>query len=187
MSQDHPPSASASANHDPAPAAPASPPPKTPLSRAADRAKVAEESFSHPFNPNSKIFGRTLSDGTGLERLGVHWIRIPAGKESFVYHRHRMEEEFIYILSGRGIAEIDGQDHEVGPGDFIGFGTSPPVAHHMRNPFSEDLVYLAAGERRPTEIAEYPKLGKMMVRVGMNISVFETASAQAIGDYKKIE
>jgi uncharacterized cupin superfamily protein len=157
------------------------------LSRAADRAKVPEESFSHPFNPNSQIFGRTLSDGTGLERLGVHWIRIPAGKESFVYHRHRTEEEFIYVLSGRGIAEIDGNDYEVGAGDFLGFGTSPPVAHHMRNPFSEDLVYLAAGERRVSEVAEYPKLGKMMVRVGMAISVFETAKAQAIGNFKKIE
>jgi len=167
----------------------ATPSPKRPvsLSRAADRAKIAEESFSHPFNPNSQIFGRTLSDGTGLERIGVHLIRIPGGKESFVYHRHRTEEEFIYVLSGRGIAEIDGQDYEMGPGDFLGFGTAPPIAHHMRNPFSEDLVYLAAGERRQTEIAEYPKLGKMMVRVGMAISVFESASAQAIGNFKKIE
>jgi uncharacterized cupin superfamily protein len=185
MSQHKP--SSAPSSDDTAPSVPAATARKTPLSRAADRAKVPEESFSHPMNPNSKIFGRTLSDATGLERLGVHWIRIPAGKESFVYHRHRTEEEFIYVLSGRGIAEIDGQDHEVGAGDFIGFGTSPPVAHHMRNPFHEDLVYLAGGERRPSEIAEYPKHGKMMVRVGMAMSVFDTANAQAIGDFKKIE
>jgi hypothetical protein len=38
-----------------------------------------------------------------------------------------------------------------------------------------------------SEVAEYPKLGKMMVRVGMAISVFETAKAQAIGNFKKIE
>ena len=157
------------------------------LSRAADRAKVEEETFSHPLNPSSKIVGLTLSDGTGLERIGVHLIRVPAGKESFVYHRHRTEEEFIYILSGRGIAEIDGEEHEVGPGDFMGFGTSPPVAHHLRNPFSEDLVYLSGGERRPSEVAEYPKLGKMMVRVGSNISLFETSKAEALPGYKKIE
>ena len=183
MSQDKP--SSTPSTHDDKAAAP--PATKTSLSRAADRAKTPEESFSHPFNSNSQIFGRTLSDGTGLERLGVHWIRIPGGKESFVYHRHRTEEEFIYVLSGRGIAEIDGRDYEVGPGDFLGFGTSPPVAHHMRNPFSEDLVYLAGGERRSSEVAEYPKLGKMMVRVGMAISVFETANAQSIGNFKKIE
>jgi uncharacterized cupin superfamily protein len=168
------------------PAVPARPP-RASLSRAFDREKVAEETFSHPLNPNSKILGRSLSDGTGLERIGLHVIRVPAGKESFVYHRHRMEEEFVYILSGRGIAEIEGEEHEVGPGDFMGFGTSPPVGHHLRNPFSEDLVYLSGGERRPSEIAEYPKLGKMMVRVGVNISIFETANAQAFSGYAQVE
>jgi len=117
MSQDK--TSAKASNGDKAPRAPASPARPLSLSRAADRAKVPEESFSHPFNPNSQIFGRMLSDGTGLERMGVHFIRIPAGKESFVYHRHRTEEEFIYVLSGRGIAEIDGEDYEVGPGDFF--------------------------------------------------------------------
>src|SRR5262245_31335123 len=113
MAQDRPSSGSSPTASDQASRTPASPPHKASLSRAADRAKVPEESFSHPFNSNSQIFGRTLSDGTGLERIGLHWIRVPAGKESFVYHRHRTEEEFIYILSGRGIAEIDGEEHEV--------------------------------------------------------------------------
>ena len=54
-----------------------SPPGRSPLSRAADRAKTPEESFSHPFNPNSQIFGRTLSAGTGLERIGArHGARV---------------------------------------------------------------------------------------------------------------
>jgi mannose-6-phosphate isomerase-like protein (cupin superfamily) len=107
MNQDKPPTAPSSTHRDPA--VPASPH-RASLSRAAFREKVAEETFSHPLNPNSKIHGRTLSDGTGLERIGIHVIRVPAGKESFVYHRHRMEEEFVYILSGRGIAEIDGEE-----------------------------------------------------------------------------
>ena len=186
MVQDRP-TASSPAHENQASTASGVPARKVSLSRAADRARLAEESFSHPFNPNSQIFGKTLSDGTGLERIGVHWIRVPPGKESFVYHRHRTEEEFIYVLSGRGIAEIDGQEYEVGPGDFMGFGTSPPVAHHLRNPFSEDLVYLSGGERHPSEIAEFPKLGKMMVRAGAAISIFETANAQAMGGFEKIE
>jgi uncharacterized cupin superfamily protein len=184
MSQDKAPPAPSPTHRDQA--VPATPH-RASLYRAADRAKVAEETYSHPFNPNSKIFGRTLSDETGLERIGIHWVRVPAGKESFVYHRHRTEEEFVYILSGRGIAEIDGEEHEVGPGDFMGFGTSPPVAHHLRNPFPEDLVYLSGGERRQSEIAEFPQLGKMMVRVGANISIFETTAAQAMGHFKKVQ
>ena len=44
------------------------------------------------------------------------------------------------------VAEIDGGEHEVGPGDFMGFPT-PSLGHHLRNPFDEDLVYLMGGER----------------------------------------
>jgi uncharacterized cupin superfamily protein len=46
---------------------------------------------------------------------------MPPGKESFVYHSHHREEEWIYVLSGRGVAEIDGEEFEVGAGDFMGF------------------------------------------------------------------
>ena len=72
-------------------------------------------------------------------------MRVAPGKESFIYHTHYYEEEWIYILSGRGVAEIDGAEHEVGPGDFMGFAT-PSVAHHLRNPFDVELVYLCGGE-----------------------------------------
>ena len=63
------------------------------------------------------------------------------------------------------MAEIDGEEHEIGAGDFLGFG-SPSVGHHLKNPFDDDLVYLVGGERRPVEIAEFPNLGKHMIRLG---------------------
>ena len=78
-------------------------------------------------------------------------------KESFVYHAHDQEEEWIYLISGRGIAEIDSEEFEVGAGDFMGFPT-PSVAHHMRNPFDEELVYLMGGENLDVEIADFPRL-----------------------------
>jgi uncharacterized cupin superfamily protein len=138
-------------------------PRKPSLIRAADRAAVAEESMSHPLNPASLVRGHSLSDLTGLERVAVHLLHVPPGKESFVYHLHHGEEEFVYVLAGRGIAEIDGAEHEVGPGDFLGFPT-PSVAHNLRNPFDEDLVYLSGGERRAMEVADFPRLGKRLVR-----------------------
>lgn len=116
-------------------------PRKPALFRAADHAKVKVESQSHPLNPNSQIRGLSLSDQVGLQRLGLHLLTIPPGKESFIFHTHRTEEEFLYILSGRGIAEVGEESFEVGPGDFMGFPT-PSVGHHLRNPFEEELVYL---------------------------------------------
>ena len=56
--------------------------------------EVAEQAggFSHPWNPNSEIIGTRLSTLVGLSRTGVSLVRIPAGKESFVYHSHHREE-----------------------------------------------------------------------------------------------
>ncbi|MDI1482097.1 cupin domain-containing protein [Polyangium sp. y55x31] len=154
------------------------------LIRARDRGP--EASMSHPFNPNSLIHGHLLGMATGLERIGVNLIRVPPGKESFIYHRHHGEEEFLYILSGRGIAEIGDETFEVGPGDFMGFPV-PSVAHHLKNPFEEDLVYLSCGEKKPTEIAEFPRLGKTMIRSGSQVSIFETSAAEAFPGLEKVK
>jgi uncharacterized cupin superfamily protein len=144
--------------------------PKPVLSRAADRARLPEQSQQHPLNPLSEIHGHSLSELVGLRRTGVHLLRIPPGKESFVYHSHQLEEEWMYVLSGRGLAEVGDTQHEVGPGDFLGFPT-PSVGHHLRNPFSEDLVYLSGGERREMEVADFPRHNKRMVRVGPQLTV----------------
>ena len=80
-------------------------------------------------------------------------------------------------LCGYFMAEIDGQDHEVGPGDFMGFPT-PSVAHHLRNPFDEALVYLMGGESREFEVADYPKLGKRAVRRGARASVYPLTAGE---------
>jgi uncharacterized cupin superfamily protein len=94
--------------------------------------------------------------------LGLHVGRLPPGAESFVFHYHHLEEEFVYIVSGRGVAEIGDQTFEVGPGDFMLF-TAPSEGHHLRNPFEADLVYLMGGESREIEIGEFPRLRKRAI------------------------
>jgi uncharacterized cupin superfamily protein len=138
-----------------------------------------ESEFRHPLNPNSEIHGFQLSRITGLSRTAVNWIRIPPGRESYVYHSHEAEEEWIYILSGRGIAEIDSTAHEVRAGDFMGFPT-PSVAHHLRNPFGDDLVYLCGGEIRQLEVCDYPHQKLVLIRRG------EAAHVVADSEVKKI-
>ena len=139
-----------------------------------------EATFSHPWNPKSSITGTQISRLVGLKRVGVSLAKIPAGKESFIYHAHVREEEWIYIISGRGIAEIDGDEFEVSAGDFMGFPT-PSVAHHLRNPFDEELVYLMSGENLDVEIADFPRLGKRMIRHEGNIEIYDTSNAKSFG------
>ncbi|HZS83671.1 MAG TPA: cupin domain-containing protein [Stellaceae bacterium] len=133
------------------------------LWRAGER-EARQRAFAQRLNPNSYLLRTGLSRLAGLKRAHVSLGRVPPGKDSFAYHAHLLEEEWVYILSGRGIAEIDGESHEVGPGDFMGFPT-PGVAHLLRNPFDADLVYLMGGEALPLDVLDYPKLGKRYLLV----------------------
>ena len=149
------------------------------LLRAADIAAKAG-THSHPWHPRSEMRGVQLSRQTGLERTGVSLARIAPGKESFVYHAHEREEEWLYILSGTGTAEIDGDEYAVAAGDFMGFPT-PSVAHHLRNTGSVDLVYLMGGENRDVEISTFPRLSKKMVRVGDKVEIYDMDAARPFG------
>lgn len=123
--------------------------------------------FRHPLNERSTMQARLISRGTGLTRLGISVATLPPGGESFVCHSHEAEEEFIYVISGRGRLRLrDGETEEqleIGPGDFMGFPT-PSLAHQLLNPFDEDLVYVMGGESMPMEVAEFPDLGKRLYR-----------------------
>jgi uncharacterized cupin superfamily protein len=149
------------------------------LMRAADIAAHAQE-FSHPWNPASLMRGTQLARSVGLKRTGVNFIRVPAGRESFVYHSHRYEEEWLYILAGSGIALIDGQEFAIAAGDFIGF-PAPSVAHLLRNTGGEDLVYLSGGENREFEVADFPTIGKRVLRMGDQIDVYDVDDAKPFG------
>jgi uncharacterized cupin superfamily protein len=51
----------------------------------------------------------------------------------------------------------------------------------MRNPGPGDLVYLSGGENREFDVAEFPKLGKRMVRSGKRVDVYDEADAKPFG------
>jgi uncharacterized cupin superfamily protein len=153
---------------------------KQPLILRAEEIADSIKTFSHPWNPKSEISGTYLGRTVGLKRTGVNFARIAPGKESFVYHSHYREEEWIYILSGRGVAEIDGEEFAVSSGDFMGFPT-PSVAHHLRNIGDEDLVYLTGGENLEVEVADFPRLGKRMLRRGDVIEIYDCSDAKPFG------
>lgn len=130
----------------------------------ADELAAQERAVTQRLNPNSHLLRTGLSRLAGLKRTHVTRGRIPPGKDSFAYHSHMIEEEWVYILSGRGVADIDGKHYEVGPGDFMGF-PAPGIAHLLRNPFDAELVYLMGGEGLPLDVLDYPELGKRFLLV----------------------
>lgn len=129
-----------------------------PLLSAEAIAALPEQARQHAFNPNGVRHTRALGDACGLKHLGVHLVRLESGRESTEYHTHSHDEEWIYILSGRGRAEIGERTVEVKAGDFMGFVEGSPP-HSMTNPFPEDLVYLVGGTRQAYDVVDYPRRG----------------------------
>ena len=146
----------------------------------AEEIRAAAQAFSHPWNENSRIIGTHLSGLTGLRRAGVSLVRVPAGRESFCYHVHHREEEWVYVLAGTGTADIGGEEHPIGPGDFLAFHAGG-AAHQIRNTGGQDLVYLMGGEHCDHEIVDFPALGRRMVRVGDEVESYDRADARPFG------
>ena len=149
------------------------------LFRAAEIKALAEERRPHPLDSSIVRHTRSLGDAAGLETIGVHLVRLERGDTSSVQHAHHQDEEWVYILSGRGIANIGAERHEVGAGDFMGFAAGSP-AHNLHNPNAEDLVYLVGGNRWPFDVCDYPYAGKRRYRInGRNVYVDAAVLAQA--------
>ncbi len=139
------------------------------LVRAAERGPP--DSVSHPWNPASEIHGWMVSRMAGLERIAVNLAWLPPGKESSAFHLHHREEEWLYVLDGRGTAEVDDREVAVAAGDFLGF--PPGTAHHLRNTGDRDLLFLEGGEIIPdVEVADFPRLGRRMVRAGGRMAIY---------------
>jgi uncharacterized cupin superfamily protein len=143
------------------------------LVRAAERG--AAQRASHPWNPAAEVHGWALSRAAGLGRVAVNLLWLPPGRQSFGYHLHHREEEWLYVLEGQGLARVDGVDHAVGPGDFLGF--PPGVAHGLENTGAGELRYLAGGEVvSDVEVADFPDLGRRLTLVGGAATAFDLAS-----------
>jgi len=130
-----------------------------PLVKAKAIETMAEARREHRFNPRAVRNSKSLGDLTGMNQMGIHLVRIEPGSESTEFHTHLCDEEFVYILEGRGMAEIGDERIEVGAGDFMGF-TARSLPHTMTNPFEQDLVYLMGGTRKTYDITDYPRAGK---------------------------
>jgi uncharacterized cupin superfamily protein len=133
------------------------------LIHATEIEALEEYARVHQFNANAVRMTRTLGERCGLSRIGIHLVRLEAGRDSTQFHYHDADEEFIYILEGSGVAEIGDQAFAVGPGDFMAF-PAPSPGHMLRNNSEDDLVYLVGGERNPNDVVHYPRIRRTMIK-----------------------
>lgn len=148
--------------------------------RATDIDALARP-LAHRWNPASQVSVAFLAQQAGLSRTGLNLARLAPGSESFLPHAHLCEEEWLYVLSGRGVLLIDAHEVEIGAGDFAAF-PAPSVVHHLRNPFAEPLVYLMGGEHREVEVEDFPGVGKRTIRQGAQVIVHDLHDARLFAD-----
>ena len=151
--------------------------------KAAEQAQHSFR-FRHPLGEGgSELIMTMLGRPAGLKRIGVNLGRVPPGKEAFVYHRHHAEEEWVYILAGEGVCDIEDVKTNVAKGDFIAFPAG--VAHNILNTGDTDLVYIMGGEQTPVEVADFPRHGKRMLRAGERSEIVDAEGCDAF--YPQVE
>lgn len=127
-----------------------------------------------------------LARAAGLKRVGVNLGRVAPGKEAFVYHRHHNEEEWVYILEGHALSDIEGDTQEVAAGDFIAYPVG--VAHNLKNIGDADLVYLMGGDQKAVEVCDFPRHGKRLIRAGERLGFLDEAAVEPfVPDLKPVE
>ncbi|MEM9220126.1 MAG: cupin domain-containing protein [Cyanobacteria bacterium P01_F01_bin.150] len=118
---------------------------------------------THFLNKNARRVNKSLGDLTGLSGLGFHIIEVQPGCESTELHVHYEEDECVYILAGIAEATIGEEIHLVEAGDFIGYRAGGK-AHTLKNCGQGVLRCIVVGQRLPSDVGDYPRLGKRLYR-----------------------
>lgn len=117
----------------------------------------------------------------GSTGLGCTLTVIPAGKRAYPFHRHHVNHEMFYILSGSGEYRQDNNNNlPVHAGDLIAApaGKEP---HQIINTSAGELRFLAFSTLGEFDVVEYPDSGKIGVAAGIKNGDFKTATYKALG------
>ncbi|WVO13338.1 hypothetical protein L204_100953 [Cryptococcus depauperatus] len=163
-----------------------------PLLKASE-IEAALKPKPHPLKPEAVRISMCMSEAVGIKSLAVHRVRLDLHVESTKNHYHINEAEWIYITAGTGILKLidasptlfhpeetplagrlplfpsienlETEEREVGPGDFIGFeqGLEASKYSHSLKAGNEGLEYLVGGVKSQIDVCSYPELGRTMV------------------------
>ena len=89
--------------------------------------------------PGQRYRAEVLTESDLAKRLAGIFIILPAG-EQVPYHYHQTRESLIYIVSGEGIENVEGQEFPVKAGDVLFIPANE--RHTIMNRSNQDLRYL---------------------------------------------
>lgn len=130
---------------------------KWPITLIASEAPIELET-RYPPEFAKRVAGRRkqrLGDQFGLENFGINLVTLPPAVQSATRHRHMVQDEFVYVLSGELVLVHDEGETLLRPGGCAGFRHGG-TAHHLINRSDADASFLEIGDRLPGDIAECP-------------------------------
>lgn len=92
-------------------------------------------------------FGRVLE----TERIALHWVELPPNQKSSNPHAESLEEEFIYVVSGRPHVWVNGYIYQLEPGLCVGFPAGTGIAHTFINNGADKAEMVVLGDRTKKE------------------------------------
>jgi uncharacterized cupin superfamily protein len=99
-----------------------------------------------------------LGDAAGLTQFGVNLLTLGPGVWSSQRHWHRLEDEFVHVVSGEVVLVTDRGEQVLRAGDCAAFPKNDGDGHHLVNRSDADAVVLEVGARVPGDTAVYPDI-----------------------------
>jgi uncharacterized cupin superfamily protein len=116
----------------------------------------------------------------GLNSLGCAVHVVPPRKRAFPFHRHHVQDELFFIVSGEGKYRFGETIVPVRSGDIVA-APAGTEAHQLINTGSDDLRYLGISTGGGVDIVDYPDSKKIAVAAGVKNADFKTATYVGLG------
>lgn len=117
-----------------------------------------DEPREHPgFDCRRARIGRQA----GAERLGASVWDVPPGQAAYPYHFHHVEEELLFVLSGRPSLRTPDGWRELAAGEAVSFPVGEAGAHQLVNRTREPVRLLVVSPSGVPEICVYPDSDKI--------------------------
>jgi uncharacterized cupin superfamily protein len=82
----------------------------------------------------------------GLQRIGIHHVRLLPGRRTSYPHAESTEEEFVYVLEGEPHVWLDGRLVQLRPGDGVGFPAGTGQCHTFINNSAAEVRLMVVGD-----------------------------------------
>ncbi len=103
------------------------------------------------FKSHGKMADADFSLALATEKIAMHWVQLPPQQKSSIPHAESLEEEFIYVVSGRPHVWINGYIYQLEPGLCVGFPAGTGIAHTFINNSNENTEMVVLGDRTKKE------------------------------------